>query len=124
MKTGYRSVEAQDRTEAKPSIEHIHTLIEEAFWGSLQRIEGGHHRFSIAVCEKTSVDEPFIFKKELKFNSVTLAKLSPALDAERTLIGVWPDVNDKLSVWGLFATEDSYGTGGRISRASRLSMKS
>lgn len=99
------SQEAQYLTRNKPSVEHFHSLIEAAFWASLQRIEGRHHRFSIAVCPKTSVDEPFIFKKEREFDSETLAKLSPALDAERTLIGVWPEDEDKLSVWGFLAAD-------------------
>lgn len=87
-------------TGAKPSVEHIRSLIEEAFWASLERIEGRHHCFSIAVCPKSSVDQPFLFEKARSFESEQLAKLSPAVEAEQTLIGVWPE-GENLEIWGL-----------------------
>ena len=97
------SVETQYFTSSKPSVTHISSLIEETFWASLEQIEGRHHRFSIAVCPKTSVDEPFLFRKPLPFDSEHLAKLSPAVEAEQTLIGVWPN-EDSGDMGGVFCT--------------------
>jgi sensor domain DACNV-containing protein len=95
-----QSVEVQYLTRNEPSREHLHSLIEEAFWASLERVEGRHHRFTIAICPKESVGEPFLFTKAIPLHSETLAKLSPAVGAESTAIGVWPEANE-LIIWGL-----------------------
>jgi sensor domain DACNV-containing protein len=87
-----------------PSADQIRSLIEVAFWASLERVESRHHPFSIAFCPKESAREPFIFTKPLPFKYEHLAKLSPALDAGRTVIGVWED-SKKLSIWGFCAAD-------------------
>jgi hypothetical protein len=101
-----RSAETRYLTSRSPSKEHIRSLIEEAFWASLEREEGRHHRFCIAVCPEDSVDEPFLFKPKVPFDSEHLAKLSPALQAERIVIGVWPEM-DNLKIWGFWPAQMS-----------------
>lgn len=95
-----RSPEAEYLTRDQPSVSHIHSLIEEAFWASLERIEGRHHRFSIAICPQSSVIKPFLFETALNFDSEQLAKLSPAVDPRQTHIAVWPEM-ENLKIWGL-----------------------
>lgn len=98
-----RSPEAQYFTTTKPSKEHFRSLIEEAFWASLEPEEGRHHRFCIAVCPENSVEEPFLFEKPVPFESTNLAKLSPALQADQITIGVWPaPATDNLEIWGFW----------------------
>jgi DNA integrity scanning protein DisA with diadenylate cyclase activity len=101
-----RSAETQYLTRTSPSKEHIRSLIEEAFWASLKRVEGRHHRFCIALCRKDSVHEPFLFKPPVSFDSEYLAKLSPALQAEQIVIGVWPE-KDNLEIWGFWPEQMS-----------------
>lgn len=100
-------------TSTSPSKEQFRSLIEETFWASLERVEGRHHRFCIAVCPKESVDEPFLFTEEVPFDSEHLAKLSPALQAERVVIGIWP-VGADLKIWGFWPAQISDSS--RISR--------
>lgn len=103
-----RSPETQYLTRTSPSKEHVRSLIEESFWASLERVEGRHHRFCIAVCPKSSVDEPFLFEKPVPFDSKHLAKLSPALQAERMVIGVWPaPAMVNLEIWGFWPEQTS-----------------
>ncbi|MEK6407449.1 MAG: putative sensor domain DACNV-containing protein [Acidobacteriota bacterium] len=117
------SAETLYLTSTSPSKEHFRSLIEETFWASLQRVEGRHHRFCIAFCPEDSIDDPFLFKKAVSFDSEHLAKLSPALQAERIVIGVWP-VMDNLKIWGFWPAQMSDSSWSRrIDAPHRLLVK-
>jgi hypothetical protein len=113
------SPETQYLTGTSPSIEHISSLIEEVFAASFERVEGRHHRFCIAVCPKESVDERFLFKEDVPFDSDHLAKLSPALQAEQITIGVWPGAdNPNLRIWGFWPERMSDSSWSRRPKAT------
>lgn len=89
----------QELVPQVPSVSHIHALIDVAFWASLRREEGRHHKFSLTFLPPTQGADSYLFQRPVPFDSDKLAKLSPALHKQRTSMGVWPD-GDKLAVWG------------------------
>jgi hypothetical protein len=63
-----------------PSIKHLETLVETAFWTSLQREEGRELRFTIKYVPKVWKEFSLLFKKPIPFNVANLRKLAPSLN--------------------------------------------
>lgn len=92
------------RPFAKKRIEkHIRELIEVSFWASLRKEEGHHPRFTLMYEPPSAYsagNDLYAFKKSLPFDVRALVKLAPAVESTSN-IGVWPNAEDKLTIWGV-----------------------
>jgi|GEM_PF-4639853 len=86
----------------------IRSILEEAFWASLRTEEDRLHNFALVYQPQGRSGplnrDPVVFEKPKAFDSITLAKIAPALHSTQ-LIGVWPrdaaTESSKLIIWGL-----------------------
>ena len=87
-----------------PTNDQLVSLIETAFWASLEREEGRPLAFNIAY-DSPSSDDPhdFAFHPSLPFDRRTITKLAPATDSSCTL-GVDADSGGDLRIWGFSTT--------------------
>ncbi len=83
----------------QPDVEQIETLIDGAFWASLQREEGHAPRISLAFIPPEVTGHAMRFERWLPMTPHSLAKLAPAVERPGIHLGVWPD-GDGLRVWG------------------------
>ena len=83
-----------------PSHLYLNALLEVSFWASLQKQEGRSTAFSLAYTPPEQVYDPYIFEKALPFTAESLVKLAPALEPSDTYIGVWPEKDGRLIIWG------------------------
>ncbi|HET7229619.1 MAG TPA: hypothetical protein VFJ16_06425 [Longimicrobium sp.] len=86
-----------ERLGAQPEVDDIETLIDGAFWASLQREEGRVPRISLAYVEADG--ESMVFERALALNPRELARLAPAVERPGIHLGVWPE-SGRLRVWG------------------------
>jgi hypothetical protein len=95
--------EKPHRPFARKRIErHIRELIEVSFWASLRKEEGHHPRFTLMYKPPSIYNagrDLYTFEKPIPFDVRALVKLAPAVQTTSN-IGVWPDEEDKLTVWG------------------------
>ncbi len=80
-------------------LDHVRSLVVESFWASLERVEGRQHNFEVVYCDYDLVDSPYVLSDFIPFGARQLAKLSAAIPKDGA-IGVWPDENNRLSIWG------------------------
>jgi hypothetical protein len=99
---------ARARESAAPSaaaaagpveIADIETVIDAAFWASLRREEGYVPRISLALIPPEHAGEPLHFERPLALNTVSLVRVSPAVERPGIHLGVWRD-GSALRVWG------------------------
>lgn len=83
----------------QPDVAQIETLIDGAFWASLQREEGHAPRISLAFIPPEVTGHAMRFARWLPMTPHALAKLAPAVERPGIHLGVWPD-GDGLRVWG------------------------
>jgi hypothetical protein len=83
-----------------PSFEHLALIIDVAFWASYATEEGAPVVASIMLKQSEHTPDTFHFDNPLDFSSKTLVKLGPALENPRADIGIWPDQNGTLKIWG------------------------
>jgi hypothetical protein len=83
----------------QPDVEQIETLIDGAFWASLQREEGHAPKISLAFIPPEATGQAMRFVRPLQLTPGGLAKLAPAVERPGIHLGVWPD-GDGLRVWG------------------------
>ena len=76
----------------------IETLIDGAFWASLQREEGRAPRISLAYIPPDG--ESMVLDRPLRLNARELSRLAPAVERPGIHLGVWPDAGGALRVWG------------------------
>lgn len=83
-----------------PSHEHLTALLDNAFWTSFSRDEGNAVTISIIFDEPVEAFDTFLFDQPIPFDVKNLVKLGAALENPRADIGVWPDENGDLTIWG------------------------
>ncbi len=83
-----------------PSLEHISQMIDAAVWTSFTTEEGNAVTVSLVLSPVDDAFGTFKFENPINFDVKNLVKLGAALENPRADIGVWPDEQEKLSVWG------------------------
>jgi hypothetical protein len=83
----------------EPDVKTIESLIDAAFWASLQREEGRSPRISLAYLPAEAAGHSMVFDRALSLNPRDLSKLSPAVERPGIHLGVWPH-RGELRVWG------------------------
>lgn len=83
-----------------PTESQLRVLLETAFWASLTPEEGRYSTFQLTLWKRSDVGRHFAFRREEPLEVALLARLAPALDREDVEIGVWPDKDGRLEVWG------------------------
>ena len=87
-----------------PSAEHLALIIDVAYWASFATEEGNPVTASLILKQSEHTSDTFHFDNPLEFSSKTLVKLGPALENPKADIGIWPDQQGLLKVWG-FSSE-------------------
>jgi hypothetical protein len=82
-----------------PDAASIESLIDAAFWASLQREEGDAPEISLALLPPGRAVRPLRFASPLPLGPRALARLAPAVERPGIHLGVWRDGPD-LVVWG------------------------
>jgi hypothetical protein len=85
----------------------IESLIDAAFWASLQREEGYAPEISLALLPPGRAVRPLMFASALPLGPRALARLAPAVERPGIHLGVWHDGED-LRVWGTTRAIPSY----------------
>lgn len=83
----------------QPDVRTTQTIIDVAFWASLQREEGRSPRISLAYLPPEAAGNAMVFDRPLSLNAKDLGKLSPAVERPGIHLGVWPH-RGELRVWG------------------------
>ncbi len=83
-----------------PSREIIAQMIDAAVWTSFSTDEGNAVSISIILNQAEDTFDTFMFDKPIGFNVRNLVRMGAALENPRADIGVWPDEDEKLTVWG------------------------
>lgn len=83
-----------------PSPAHLATILEEAFWASLRREEGRPIILSLAYLAPSYARHPFMLERAIPLEAGQLAKLAPAVERQGIHLGVAPDADGDLAVWG------------------------
>ena len=89
-----------DQPAAIPDKQTIETIINTAFWTSLQREEGYSPRISLAYLPPDQSARTMKFAEPLQFDPRTLTKLSPAIKPLGGYLGVWRNRQNRLCIWG------------------------
>lgn len=83
-----------------PVKEHLAAIIDAAFWTSFTTDEGNAVTASIILNQAEDSFDTFRFDEPIPFHVKNLVKLGAALENPRADIGVWPDKNGELKIWG------------------------
>ena len=83
-----------------PTREHLAMIMDGAFWTSFSRDEGNEVTVSIIFTEAARSFDTFFFDEPIPFDVRNLVKLGAALENPRADIGVWPDEEGQLQIWG------------------------
>lgn len=83
-----------------PDKENFAKIMDSAFWTSFSRDEGNAVTISIIYAKAEESFETFLFDKPIPFDVKNLVKLGAALENPRADIGVWPDDDGLLKIWG------------------------
>lgn len=100
VKYARESVLPTDRQAILPDKQTIETIVDTAFWASLQREEGHSPKVSLAYLPPEQAGRTMMFEEPLPLNPRTLTKLSPGVKFSGGHLGVWRDRRNQLSVWG------------------------
>jgi len=92
-----RKINAQFPRTGGPAIEQ---MIDAAFWASLRREEGFSPTISLAYLSPEEAIHPILFDKRIPLDPASLTRLSPAVERPGIHLGVSPDSEGQLSVWG------------------------
>jgi hypothetical protein len=104
-----RAAHASD--SSLPSEVHLTDLVQVSFWGSLQKEESHSVRFSLGFVPPDDGANAYVFEKPVRFSPETLVKLAPALQTSKAHIGVWPDSEGELVIWGFTHSAPSSKSG-------------
>lgn len=83
-----------------PTREQLATLMDGAFWTSFSRDEGNAVTVSVIFNKSEQSFDTFLFDQPISYDVKTLVKLGAALENPRADIGVWPDDEGELKIWG------------------------
>lgn len=83
-----------------PTTEQLATLLDGAFWASFSLDEGNVVTISIVVMPAEKSYDTFLFDRPIPFDVRNLVKLGTALENPRADIGVWPDEDGLMKIWG------------------------
>ncbi len=83
-----------------PSPEHLAELINVAHWASLSTEEGYSASVSLVLRQSDHSTDTFHFDTPLDLTARTIGKLGPALENPQADIGVWPNEEGQLKIWG------------------------
>jgi hypothetical protein len=83
-----------------PTREIISQMIDAAVWTSFSTDEGNTVSVSIILNRAEDTFDTFMFDNPISFDVKNLVKMGAALENPRADIGVWPDEEGNLSVWG------------------------
>ncbi|WP_136795679.1 putative sensor domain DACNV-containing protein [Desulfosediminicola ganghwensis] len=83
-----------------PTTEQLASLLDGAFWTSFSLDEGNVVTISILFMPAEKSHDTFLFDRPILFDVKNLVKLGAALENPRADIGVWPDENGLLKIWG------------------------
>ena len=83
-----------------PSQRYISQIIDAAVWTSFTTDEGNAVTISIILNPAEDSFDTFMFDKPIGFDVKNLVKLGAALENPQADIGVWPDEDEQLMVWG------------------------
>lgn len=83
-----------------PTREQLAAIMDGAFWTSFSRDEGNEVTVSISFTDAEEAFDTFLFDKPIPFDVRNLVKLGAALENPRADIGVWPDDDGQLQIWG------------------------
>lgn len=89
-----------DSLVPRPSAAIVEETVSTAFWASLRREEGQPPRISIAYLAPEAAEKPLRFSRPIPFAAAALTKLAPALERPSIHLGVWPDEEGALMIWG------------------------
>jgi DNA integrity scanning protein DisA with diadenylate cyclase activity len=87
----------------KPELEVIESMIDIAFWISLQKEEGYNPKISFALMEPHQTSNALVFAQRIRLTSKNIVKISPAVFQAGVHLGVWHEDNS-LYVWGISHT--------------------
>jgi len=90
----------QPNLATTPDAATIEAIIAAAFWASLRREESFVPKISLAFVSPQDTDHPLVFERRLTLDPGALAKVAPAVERAGIHLGVWPDEDGALSVWG------------------------
>ncbi|MDQ3801424.1 MAG: hypothetical protein M3384_18535 [Acidobacteriota bacterium] len=93
-----------DFLAAKPDLQAIESIIDAAFWSSLQRHEGYFPKISLAFLPPAQAREPLVFEQSLELHPESLIRLAPAVERAGIHLGVWRNGGNALEVWGTTRT--------------------
>ena len=83
-----------------PTREIIIQMIDAAVWTSFATDEGDTVSISIILNQAEDTFDTFLFDRPISFDVRNLVKMGAALANPRADIGVWPDEEGDLAVWG------------------------
>lgn len=86
--------------KAVPTRDQLASIMNGAFWTSYSFDEGNIVTVSILFDQPEKSSEAFLFDEPISFDVRTLVKLGAALQNPRADIGVWPDDEGGLKIWG------------------------
>jgi hypothetical protein len=83
-----------------PDEATIESIIDAAFWASLRKEEGRAPTISLAYLPRESAGTALYVERPLPLDPHTLTRLAPAVERPGIHLGVWPNGNGGLAVWG------------------------
>jgi len=83
-----------------PTREQLAMIMDQAFWTSFSRDEGNEVTVSIIFTKAERAFDTFLFDQPIPFDVRNLVKLGAALENPRGDIGVWPNDDGELEIWG------------------------
>lgn len=83
-----------------PTREIISQMIDAAVWTSFATDEGNTVSVSLILNRAEDTFDTFMFDEPISFDVKNLVKMGAALENPRADIGVWPDEEENLTVWG------------------------
>lgn len=86
--------------KAVPTREQLAAIMNGAFWTSYSLDEGNMVTVSILFDQAEESFDTFLFDEPISFDVKTIVKLGAALQNPRADIGVWPDDEGELKIWG------------------------
>ena len=85
---------------AIPDAATIEKIIDAAFWASLRKEEGRAPTISLAYLSRERAGTALYVERPLPLDPTTLTKLAPAVERPGIHLGVWPNGDGGLAVWG------------------------
>lgn len=82
-----------------PSIEHLSTMLNHAFWASTREEEGRIAKFSLAYYPSQKAPHPLVFTQPMTISPGNLVRLAPTLKLQHRAISVI-NKGDSLQIWG------------------------